>query len=472
MRLLCFILSGVLSYIIQNDKAHAVPPPPETIYETADSAEIMRHREFHQGAKKVMREYTTLSDGTTLHGQDKRFSKSGKLLSEVNYKMGAPVRARVMYSDGRPRYEINFATDAQGVTRQCGRIREYKTGNYGYHLAIDAVMDKEGRFVYYADYMAEGALRFLFESEGGKTTLETYPNIYRPQDKKRRAVFGIETRDGKLTKYFSPVGGAGNGMLESFNGLLFDTKLRIFSAGDRRVVISKESPLYTSSSFRYNSTSVDCGVETGAVIADTVAGIPVRFPSGITVTSNGNDVDPAYYLVALLNPYLNASRVPDGYFVERKDTTIVKDHFYDNGELVWSREFDASGTVKSTYVREGAPADPWKDTAKEADEFDGMEAATFQNGGSLETFRTWVQGQIKYPPQAIESGITGRVLMSFIIEGEDGSLSNFHILQSNYLPFTEEVLRVMELSPRWEPGTKNGKPCNISYKLPIDFKMR
>ena len=50
-------------------------------------------------------------------------------------------------------------------------------------------------------------------------------------------------------------------------------------------------------------------------------------------------------------------------------------------------------------------------------------------GGDLNTFRNWVQQNVKFPQIALENGIQGRVVLSFVIE-KDGRLTNIQVLQT------------------------------------------
>ena len=50
-------------------------------------------------------------------------------------------------------------------------------------------------------------------------------------------------------------------------------------------------------------------------------------------------------------------------------------------------------------------------------------------GGDLNTFRTWVQQNVKFPQIALENGIQGRVVLSFVIE-KDGRLTSIQVLPS------------------------------------------
>ena len=92
-------------------------------------------------------------------------------------------------------------------------------------------------------------------------------------------------------------------------------------------------------------------------------------------------------------------------------------------------------------------------------------------GGSLQDFRAWVQSRVKYPADVLECGISGRVVVTFIIE-RDGSMSSIKVLQTPDRLLTNEVLRVIESVPAgsWTPGLQGGEAVRVRYTLPIDFR--
>ena len=72
-------------------------------------------------------------------------------------------------------------------------------------------------------------------------------------------------------------------------------------------------------------------------------------------------------------------------------------------------------------------------------------------GGDLNTFRAWVQQNVRFPQIALENGIQGRVVLSFVIE-KDGRLTNIQVLQTPDRSLSEEAVRVLSKSPKWTPG--------------------
>ena len=95
---------------------------------------------------------------------------------------------------------------------------------------------------------------------------------------------------------------------------------------------------------------------------------------------------------------------------------------------------------------------------------------TFQ-GGDLNAFRNWVQGQIQYPKEAMEKNISGRVIFSFVVE-KDGSTSDFIVLQAPDKLLADEVERIFKTCPKWEPGTQRGEKVRVKYTVPIVFAVQ
>ena len=93
----------------------------------------------------------------------------------------------------------------------------------------------------------------------------------------------------------------------------------------------------------------------------------------------------------------------------------------------------------------------------------------FQNGG-LPEFRRWVMETVKFPREALESGVEGRVLASFVVEA-DGSVGSVRIIRSPHPVLSREVVRALAESPRWTPGSQNGEPVRVKYTVPVNFRI-
>lgn len=90
--------------------------------------------------------------------------------------------------------------------------------------------------------------------------------------------------------------------------------------------------------------------------------------------------------------------------------------------------------------------------------------------GGEEKLRQYVASEVKYPLEAKEAGIRGMVFISFIVN-KQGNVENVTVARGVHPLLDKEALRVVKAIPRWIPGTNNGKPENVSYTIPINFKL-
>lgn len=98
------------------------------------------------------------------------------------------------------------------------------------------------------------------------------------------------------------------------------------------------------------------------------------------------------------------------------------------------------------------------------------EMPSFGTGGDNE-FRKWIGDNMKYPDIAAENGIQGRVYVQFVVE-PDGSISNVRVLRGVDPSLDKEAVRVIQNSPKWNPGKQRGKPVRVSYSFPIIFVLQ
>ena len=91
-------------------------------------------------------------------------------------------------------------------------------------------------------------------------------------------------------------------------------------------------------------------------------------------------------------------------------------------------------------------------------------------GGEAKLFE-YIKKNMKYPQIARESGIKGRVFVSFVVE-PDGSVSNVKVLRGIGGGCDEEAMRVVKAMPKWKPGKQRGKAVRVSYMLPVNFQLQ
>lgn len=81
----------------------------------------------------------------------------------------------------------------------------------------------------------------------------------------------------------------------------------------------------------------------------------------------------------------------------------------------------------------------------------------------------YLRENIKYPADARENNIQGRVIVSFIVDTL-GNIKDAEVVKSIYPSIDKEALRVISAMPAWTPGKDKGKLVNVKYTIPISFR--
>ena len=121
-------------------------------------------------------------------------------------------------------------------------------------------------------------------------------------------------------------------------------------------------------------------------------------------------------------------------------------------------------------------------------------------GGMNEMFG-WMNRNVKYPKEAVEYGVTGRIIVQFVVE-KDGSISTVQVVKGvgvngdkgivvtaykakddspeelkkenedkGRIALQDEAIRVVNAMPKWNPGTHKGKPVRTRFTLPVSFRL-
>lgn len=78
---------------------------------------------------------------------------------------------------------------------------------------------------------------------------------------------------------------------------------------------------------------------------------------------------------------------------------------------------------------------------------------------------------IRYPVIAQENGIQGRVICSLVID-EEGNVTKPRVLWGVDPSLDAEVLRILNLLPKWKPGMHEGKPVSVWAVMPVVFRLQ
>jgi beta-lactamase regulating signal transducer with metallopeptidase domain len=225
--------------------------------------------------------------------------------------------------------------------------------------------------------------------------------------------------------------------------------------------------------------------------------------------------DPMKYQLSILNQYIGSASLSNQFSSQIKNRINMLNRDYKLGSrwkiamllpltiiaffIVSCTDKDAAITDIEGVEEISAEASESADIAESEIFYVVEEMPTF-NGGEAMEFRKYIARNLKYPPEAAEAGVTGKIFTSFIVTKEgkvvipdqetlaemEGKaldevvVTAYRSLQEDteapdekYIQMLkDEAIRVTSSSPDWEPGKQRGEAVNVMYTFPITFILQ
>ena len=91
--------------------------------------------------------------------------------------------------------------------------------------------------------------------------------------------------------------------------------------------------------------------------------------------------------------------------------------------------------------------------------------------GGDDALRQYIATNVKYPQEAMEKGIQGKVYVNFVVE-KDGAVDRIKIVRGVDPLLDKEAVRVISQLPKWKPGEQRGEKVAVTYTVPINFALK
>jgi TonB family protein len=91
--------------------------------------------------------------------------------------------------------------------------------------------------------------------------------------------------------------------------------------------------------------------------------------------------------------------------------------------------------------------------------------------GGKDAMAAWINANLKYPAEAVKSKTTGKVLVNFTVTWA-GKIKNVVVSKSLSPLLDAEAIRVISSMPEWKPARQGGKPVDVQYCVPVEFKLK
>ena len=217
-----------------------------------------------------------------------------------------------------------------------------------------------------------------------------------------------------------------------------------------------------------------------------------QIPTGMLKEIHLNEVSPNHFIANFITEETGKTvLIVDGKRVSQEDVSSVKKDDVATVDVISNREWlkaNAPEADNAVIIQTKQSEDPVFDMCEQMPSFPGGDVKLWE----------FIAKNIKYPQQAIECGLQGRVLVQFIVE-KDGSLSNAKALENPKksqinmvvvnanMPdkqrqdaeahnravqsLRDEAIRVVNAMPKWNAGMQRGKAVRTKFVIPITYRL-
>ncbi|MCZ4223904.1 energy transducer TonB [Pedobacter rhodius] len=145
---------------------------------------------------------------------------------------------------------------------------------------------------------------------------------------------------------------------------------------------------------------------------------------------------------------------------------IMEQGNYVDGKMTgeWKFYSEDSKLISIKVFKDGVLSTPDKSAVKL------LNLTRPQFPGGLKMFYQYLVRNIRYPADALNARLTGKVYFLLTIDKE-GNPKDFKVVSSPGDSLTAEAKRVVMSSPKWIPATEDGKPVDMKQTLNINFSL-
>ena len=226
--------------------------------------------------------------------------------------------------------------------------------------------------------------------------------------------------------------------------------------------------------------------------------------------------DPTKYQLSILNQYIGSASISNQFSSQIKNRINMLNRNYKLGSR-WKLTLLLPLTVIAFFIVSCTDKEAPIQAIEDLDEIKNAEASKSEqdigpdiffvveemptfNGGEPVEFRRYIAQNVKYPPEASDQGVTGKIFIKFIVnkEGKVVVPDQETLAKLNGCPIDEvvvvtyrklqidaedpdekyiqmlkdEAIRVVSESPDWTPGKQRGKAVDVQFTFPISFALQ
>jgi hypothetical protein len=90
--------------------------------------------------------------------------------------------------------------------------------------------------------------------------------------------------------------------------------------------------------------------------------------------------------------------------------------------------------------------------------------------GGFDKLSEALNKNLVYPPDALKNNIQGKVFITMIVK-KDGTIMNVKAIRGPSQDLIQEAVRLVGLSPKWNPAMLGNNPINCEYTVALTFSI-
>lgn len=91
--------------------------------------------------------------------------------------------------------------------------------------------------------------------------------------------------------------------------------------------------------------------------------------------------------------------------------------------------------------------------------------------GGKDAMVAWITNHLKYPGEAVKAKIEGKVIVSFMVSST-GKVKDVTVSKPVNPALDQEAKRIINSMPDWKPAMQSGKPVDVLFQVPVEFKLK
>lgn len=159
---------------------------------------------------------------------------------------------------------------------------------------------------------------------------------------------------------------------------------------------------------------------------------------------------------------------PEAPSISEQLTIVDNDSDIEQSSVLSSEETGEQVEIK--YTPTVTVQEEEEDVVEEQEIFEVVEKMPAFPGGDAALLQ-WLSKNMKYPAIAQENGVSGRVVVAFVVE-RDGSIADVKVERGVDPYLDKEAVRVVGMMPKWSPGEQRGKPVRTRFRVPVTFRLQ